>query len=124
MPDNDTTRCPVVDDVVVFARSSRESFAVLYQAYYDRVRHYCLKRLYRRCAAEDVCSDVFLYVARKMPTFRGTTEQDFRRWLFRIATTEVHAYLKHPRSAAKLCGTTPSNATPGASQRHDRSQFW
>jgi RNA polymerase sigma-70 factor (ECF subfamily) len=83
-----------VDDLVVRARSDREAFGRLYDAYYDRILRYCLRRLYPRAVAEDVCGDVFLFVARHIRSFRGTVELDFQRWVYRIATTEVHAHLR------------------------------
>lgn len=94
MPDRDQQRCPEIDDLVVAARSDRAAFGRLYEAYYDRILGYCLRRLNQRTAAEDVCGEAFLYVARKMSSFRGETEQDFRRWVYRIATNEVNAHLR------------------------------
>ena len=102
MPDNDRKRCSVIDALVVSARSDRESFGRLYEAYYERILRYCLRRLYRRFVAEDVCGDVFLFVARNMRSFPGTTEQDFRRWLYRIATTEVNAYVRRTKRRKEL----------------------
>jgi RNA polymerase sigma-70 factor (ECF subfamily) len=37
-----------------------------------------------------------------MRTFRGTTDEDFRRWIYRIATTEINALLRRTRRRAKL----------------------
>lgn len=94
MPDSDQQPCLEIDALVVAARSERAAFGRLYEAYYERILGYCLRRLNQRTAAEDVCGEAFLYVARKMSSFRGETEQDFRRWVYRIATNEVNAYLR------------------------------
>jgi len=94
MSNSDRKQCSVIDALVVSARSDRQAFGRLYEAYYERILRYCLRRLCQRSVAEDVCGEVFLYVARNMRSFRGTTEQDFRRWVYRIATTEVNAYLR------------------------------
>ena len=50
-----------------------------------------------RAVAEDVTSEVFLSVASNMRHFGGTTEEDFRRWVFRIATNEVNAYVRQAK---------------------------
>jgi prevent-host-death family protein len=41
-------------------------------------------------------------VATKLHTFPGQNEGDFRRWLFRIATNAVNAYLRQSRRRQKL----------------------
>jgi RNA polymerase sigma-70 factor (ECF subfamily) len=47
--------------------------------------------LANRATAEDVTSEVFLQVASRWRDFPGRSEEDFRRWLFRIATNGVLA---------------------------------
>ncbi len=94
MPDSDQTPDLGIDALVVAARTSRGALGRLYELYYERILGYCWRRLNKRTAAEDVCGETFLYVARKMSTFRGSTEGDFRRWVYRIATNEVNAYLR------------------------------
>src|SRR5205823_4577261 len=73
-----------------------------YDRYYPRVMRYCLRRLYVREVAEDVVSDTFLQVAGHLPGFEGSTETDFRRWLFRIASNAVNAYLRQTRRRREL----------------------
>jgi RNA polymerase sigma-70 factor, ECF subfamily len=85
------------DDLVVRARTDREAFGRLYDANYPGVFRYCLRRLFVPAAAEDVTSEVFLSVASQMPRFGGATAEDFRRWVFRIATNEVNAYVRQAR---------------------------
>ena len=92
----------VSDALIVSARTDREAFGRLFEAYYERIFWYCQRRLYDRTVAEDVCSEVFLFVARRMRSFRGSTEQDFRRWVYRIATTEVNACLRKTRRRKEL----------------------
>jgi RNA polymerase sigma-70 factor (ECF subfamily) len=85
---------PADDDLVVRARSDRTAFSLLYDRYYPHVTRYCCRRLFDRTIAEDVVSDVFLQVASHIREFTGTTDTDFRRWLFRIATNAVSAHLR------------------------------
>src|SRR5436190_8832398 len=89
-------------DLVVRSRTDREAFGRLYDAYYPRIFRHCLRRLFLRSAAEDVTSDVFLQVARKIPIFAGTTHDDFVRWVHAIATYEINAYLRQGRRRSGL----------------------
>lgn len=105
MPDSDHQLGPGIDALVVAARTNRVAFGRLYEAYYERIFGYCLRRLNQRTAAEDVCSETFLFVARKMSSFRGETEDDFRRWVYRIATNEVNGYLRRSIRRRELWDT-------------------
>ena len=104
---------------MVRARTDREAFGQLYDASYPAVFRYCLRRLFVRGVAEDVTAEVFLSVASEMPRFGGTTEEDFRRWLFRIATNEINAYVRQTKwrrvlleSAARSGALTASMNSP------------
>jgi RNA polymerase sigma-70 factor (ECF subfamily) len=81
-----------VDDLVVRARSDRDAMGRLYDRFYPTVHRYCWRRLFDRTAAEDVTSEVFLQVAANMHRFAGSTGDDFRCWVFRIATNAVNAH--------------------------------
>jgi RNA polymerase sigma-70 factor, ECF subfamily len=85
------------DDLVVRARTDRDAFGQLYDIHYPGVFRYCFRRLFVRAVAEDVTSDVFVNVASNMSRFAGATEEDFRRWVFRIATNEVNAYVRQSK---------------------------
>src|SRR5258708_28196437 len=82
------------DEIVIRARTDRKAFGLLYDRFYPHVERYCRRRLFDRIIAEDVVSEVFLQVASHIRGFTGTTETDFRRWLFRIATNAVSAHLR------------------------------
>jgi RNA polymerase sigma-70 factor, ECF subfamily len=97
------------DDLVVRARSDRAAFATLYDRYYPRILRYCLRRLFVRDVAEDVVSEVFLHVASYLPGFEGSTETDFRRWLFRIASNAVNAHLRQARRRQELWDAAARN---------------
>jgi RNA polymerase sigma-70 factor (ECF subfamily) len=82
------------DALVARARTDRESFGRLYDLYYDRIYRHCVRRLYRPCVAEEACSEVFLYVASHIHRFRGTTENEFRCWLYGIATNTINGIVR------------------------------
>ena len=90
--DNDSK---AADDsqLIAEARSDRAAFVRLYRRHYDAVFRYCVHRLFERQAAEDVTSDVFLKAVENIHRFKGN-EQQFRNWLYRIATNAVNNYLR------------------------------
>jgi len=90
------------DDLVLRARTDREAFGQLYDAYHPRIYRYCFRRLFLRAVAEDVTAETFLHVASNMGQFTGDREEDFRRWVFRIATNEVNAYLRQTKRRKML----------------------
>ncbi len=81
----------IANDLVVRARIDREALGELYDMTYPSVFRYCLRRSGNRGLAEDVTSTVFLNVAGSISSFQGTTFQEFRRWVFTIATNEINA---------------------------------
>ena len=87
-------RTDPVDDLVEIARSDRNAFGRLFDHFYPPIFAYCLRRLVVRATAEDVTSEIFLKVAASIREFSGTSAEDFRRWLFRIATNEINANLR------------------------------
>ena len=93
---------PRTDSLVVRARTDRAAFGQLFDEFYPGILRYCLRRLFDRAAAEDVTSEIFLRIAFKLPRFRGATHDDFRRWLYRIATNEINAYLRKTRRRQAL----------------------
>lgn len=89
-------------DLVVLARSDREAFGRLYDLYYPRIFRHCLRRLFNRSVAEDITSSVFLRVAKEIPVFGGSTQDDFSRWVHAIATNEINAYLRQNQRRSRL----------------------
>lgn len=86
-----------VDDdrqLVMQARSDTAAFVQLYRRHYDAVFRYCVHRLFDRQTAEDITSEVFLKVVQSFARFDGENEQQFRSWLYRIATNAVNNHLR------------------------------
>src|SRR3989304_3134515 len=114
-----------MSDLVVRACTDRDAFGRLYDAYYPRIFRYCMRRLFVRTLVEDVTADVFLSVASKMRAFGGTTEEDFRRWLYRIASNAINAHIRQTKRRTVLLETaaqsnrlyaadSPRRTRPGA----------
>ena len=81
------------DWLITQARNDPAAFARLYRRHYDAIFRYCVHRLFERQTAEDVTSVVFLKAVENFGRFRGG-EQQFRNWLYKIATNAVNSHLR------------------------------
>jgi RNA polymerase sigma-70 factor (ECF subfamily) len=89
-------RAADVDDdnrLAIQPRNDPAALVQLYRRHYEAIFRYCAHRLFERAAAEDVTSEVFLKMVENFHRFRGTEEQ-FRNWLYRIATNGVNNHLR------------------------------
>ena len=91
------------------ARSDPAAFARLYRRHYDAVFRYCVHRLFDRQSAEDVTSAVFLSVVENFSRFKGN-KQDFRNWLYKIATNAVNEHLRKAARRKDLLKATCEQA--------------
>jgi len=82
------------NDLVVQARTSYNAFSLLYRRHYDAIFKYSVHRLFDRHLAEDIKSQVFLTVVEKFHSFEGENEQQFRNWLYTIATNTINSHLR------------------------------
>ena len=96
------------------ARSDPEAFVRLYRMHYDAIFRYCAHRLFERAAAEDVTSQVFLKVVENLGSFKGN-EQQFRNWLYKIATNAVNHHLRKTARRNNLleCAREQANSSAG-----------
>jgi RNA polymerase sigma-70 factor (ECF subfamily) len=91
--------------LIAETRNNPAVFVQLYRRHYDAVFRYCVHRLFERATAEDVTSQVFLKVVENLDSFKGN-EQQFRNWLYKIATNAVNDHLrKTTRRNTLLKGT-------------------
>jgi RNA polymerase sigma-70 factor (ECF subfamily) len=83
--DLDTARC-----VARFqAGEAKQSFAVLYDRYFDRVYGYLRVLLKDSHAAEDATQSVFLHVFEALARYERRSGRPFRAWLFTIVRNEA-----------------------------------
>src|SRR5271168_653455 len=70
------------------AQRDRSRFADLYEANFERVYAYVVRRVRDRDEAQDLTADVFHLALKSLPRFewRGVP---FAAWLFRIAANEI-----------------------------------
>ena len=71
---------------------------------------------------EDVLGEVFVQVARSLPRFRGTGDEDLRRWVFTIARNRVidDARKRKRRPPIAATDAAPDRAGPPADDGLDR----
>ncbi len=118
---------PDLDPAVLVARHDRVAFGKLYDAIYEPVFRYCIRRTGDRTVAEDLTSAVFLCVAKKIGDFPGRTFQEFRQWTFAIATNEIAAHFrKSMRRTALLSAAVESRRieSPSASDSIEAGSPW
>lgn len=90
------------DGLVVRARNQADALGELYDIYYKRIFKFCVHRLFNREVAEDITGTVFLQVAKKIGTFKGETENEFRNWLYTIAINNANNYIRKSLRRKKL----------------------
>ena len=99
------------DDIVVRARVEAAALSQLYELYYERIFRFCVHRLFSKETAEDVTSTVFLEVARRIHSFGGRTELDFRNWLYAIAANQANAYIRKASRRKRLLAEAANSTT-------------
>ncbi len=90
------------DNLLHSARSQADALGQLYEQFYPGVYRYCLHRLFLREWAEDATSETFLQMARSIRDFAGRSLDEFRFWLYRIATNQVNAMIRTRLRRRKL----------------------
>ena len=90
------------DRLVQRARTQGDALAALYEGLVDSVFRFCVVRVSDKTAAEDICSEIFLNVARGIRVFRGSTYADFRNWVFAIAANQTNGYLRKTLRQTRL----------------------
>jgi len=73
----------------------------IYETYSDRVMGYISARIRRRAEAEDLCSDVFEKVLRKLPDYQPD-KATLSTWIFTITRNTVIDYYRRSRPQEEL----------------------
>jgi RNA polymerase sigma-70 factor (ECF subfamily) len=88
--------------LVAHARGDRDSFAALYDRYFDAIYRYCFVRLGSAERAEDAAHQVFVRALEAVDRYREVGR--FRSWLFTIAHNVVATELttRSPVGSAEI----------------------
>lgn len=112
------------ENLVIEARTKAQALGRLYELYYDRIFRFCVYRLFNKETAEDITSTVFLEVARRIRSFKGKTEQDFRNWLYAIAANQANAYIRKKSRRKKLLAEAYKSTTPDGNTGQSSEPDW
>ncbi len=85
-------------ELIVRARTSPDSFAVLYRRHYPAIVRYIRRRVGDEHIASDLVAETFMTALEHLPTYqdRGLP---FRSWLYRLATSRVSRWARRlPRN--------------------------
>ncbi len=88
-------------NLVEQAKNDRHAFGELFDRYYDDIFKYILHRTANIELAQDLTSDTFIKVMRKLWTFRWR-KIPFSAWLFKIASNEVNGYYRKHKNFKKV----------------------
>ena len=80
------------------AKSDPESFGKLYDKYYDQIYRFCLHRTANIDVAQDITSEIFTKVLKKLWMFRWKNVA-FSAWLFKIANNEINSFYRKNRQS-------------------------
>lgn len=87
------------------AKHDPEAFGLLFDAYYQAILRYCVRRVGDVDVAEDITAETFIKAYRNIGSFkwRGTS---ISAWFYKIATNEIRMYFRKkiylPRSLDDL----------------------
>lgn len=80
----------IIDSLVVRAQKGDiDAFSLLYNELINPVFRFCFFKVNTREIAEDLTSEVFLNVWKKLDTYSKTGSLQFSSWVFRIAHNKV-----------------------------------
>jgi len=88
-------------NLVEQAKNDRFAFGELFDRYYNDIYKYILHRTANIELAQDLTSDTFIKVMKKLWTFRWR-KVPFSAWLFKIASNEVNGYYRKYKSYKKV----------------------
>lgn len=73
----------------------------IYSQYYSKVAGYIHSRIRNRADAEDLCSDVFEKIQRKLPDF-DPAKASVSTWIFTITRNTVIDHYRHSKPSEEL----------------------
>ena len=91
------------------------AFAVLYEAHKPRMQAVCLRMTNNIAEAEDLTQDAFIYVFRKISTFRG--DSTFSTWIHRVTVNTVLMHFR--RKSKRLVSLEHPNPQDSDGPKHE-----
>lgn len=100
-------------------KGDREAFELLYDAYFQRIYRFALRRLGDSGEAEDVTQEVFMTVLKALPSFQGTSS--LLVWMFGITRNKVNRRFRSPRMRVESMDDGSCEEMPGGEAPADRA---
>jgi RNA polymerase sigma-70 factor (ECF subfamily) len=97
----------------------KEAFGMIYDAYYDALYRYLYHHLGHVETAEDLASEVFIRLVRRVQEGRGPCHH-LRAWLYRVAHNLAMDELRS--SARRAFQPLDENLAAGGEEPHDAAQ--
>ena len=82
-------------NLVRHANRDPAAFQALYEHYFDRVYRYVAARVDNSQDAEDVVSDIFLLIMKRLYQFRNNHKYSFAAWVFTISRNTITDFYRH-----------------------------
>lgn len=97
-------------ELVARAASDPDAFAALYRRHHSRIARYVRRRVGDPDAAADLVAETFLTALEHLPRYRDRG-RPFHAWLYRLATSRVHRWLRRrpPARVLVLEGHEPAS---------------
>lgn len=100
---------PDMDMLVRSAGGDTAALAQIYEHYYERIYRFAVLRAFDKTIAEDLTSAIFLTVAGKIGSFKGTTEKEFSSWIYRISANKINSYIRNNSNRERILGQVASS---------------
>ncbi len=98
-----------------------DAFQQLYRRYVRRVYGYAAARIANPSDAEDVVSEIFLRVVKRLDQLRNQQHLSFAAWLFVIARNAVSDYYRRDGHADRLVPLDATGSLAAADSAPDRA---
>jgi len=80
----------IIDSLVIRSQKGDvDAFSLLYNELLDPIFRFCFFKVHSRELAEDLTSEVFLNVWKKLDSYSKTDSLQFSSWVFRIAHNKI-----------------------------------
>lgn len=104
-----------VNDLAKRAKEDESSFALLYENFLEKAMRYAYWKLGSKEKAEDVTSEVFFRLVKKLPQYDET--KDFQPWFYTILRNCINDELRRNyRKNTYLISTEPESLDKSADQ--------
>ena len=95
---------PVQDEESLVQRAQQQdsqAFALLYEAYFDKIYRYVAMRIRNEMEAEDMTQQIFMKMLRSISSYKSRGVP-FSSWLYRIAHNQVVDFMRQQNKKATV----------------------